>query len=296
MMADCQSEIFSAEFQATRWKIHLGGPVQDGAVGIDVPSSDGEVYAYISGRIHQSVLEADPLLLCEVIRLGADLNLRDSNGMTALQAAMNILTMPAFQSSNQLKRIRFIARTLIEQHADIETTPTISALHSACQAREWEFIELLLHHGARATAPGPVDLLTSASDKTRFRNLDKSPKTRPPRPCPCWSGKLLADCHATEKLYPDTFHCCCGSRKLYGKCCKKRNISFFEKWDGGKRHIEQETGWFMDRAMTAEGVTQEFMEAFYISMPRKFLPSKTVGVEEARLFLNESKLGYCRKG
>lgn len=304
MMADCQSWIYSKDFQATRWNIvEIGveeGP--DQSIGIDVPPSD-VLYAYKSGQIHRAAMNADPLHLCEIIRLGADMNLKDSNGLTALQLAMECLLCSAFISSNQLNRIRFIARTLIEQHVDIDYTPnTLTPLHSACLARDWELIELLLHHGARTTTPGlrhPADLLTSASDKERFRNLEKTPKTRPPQPCPCWSGKLLADCHAVDQPYPDTFYCICGSKRQYGKCCKKRGKLYFHRWNTAERYLKVKFQYDLGDALQllgGRGSTQEIADAQMISMPRKFLPSETLSEEETRRFLERIRDGMQPKG
>ncbi|KZP08608.1 hypothetical protein FIBSPDRAFT_901174 [Athelia psychrophila] len=299
MMADCKSMVFTEEFRAERWKIvdlsvHRG---PDTVAGLQLPESPylNGVKTPEMGQIHISAITADPLHLCEMIRLGTDMDLKDSEGHTPLLAAMRCLMVynehPEMCSPLWISRLRFIARTLIEQLVDVNITPTtgLSALHMACHVRDWEIIGLLLQHGAHAVVPGSslrpaVDLLTLASDKKRFRKLEKSPKSRPPQPCPCWSGKLLADCHATDQPYPHEFYCTCGSKKSYGKCCSRRNIFVFEKWDDGSRYIRPQVVRFPDPAIKVDGgrgVTQEIVDAHYISLPREFLDNGALSEEHA---------------
>lgn len=264
MMADWSSMVFSAEFQAERWKIidHSVDKGPDQLAGIKLPVSPEvlNTAGMTFGQIHFSAIAADPLHLCEMIRLGADMDLKDSEGNTPLSLAMVSLMgyreLPGACSPLMIQRLRFVARTLIEQHANVNITSNtgMSNLHMACQAKDWELIELLLLHGAHTTIPGsklrpPIDQLTSASDKKRFRDLVKSRKQRPPQPCPCWSNKLLVDCHATEQPYPHKFYCTCGSRKPYEKCCRKRNIFVYEKWDEESRYIRPRVVRFLDPAI-----------------------------------------------
>ncbi|KAH7916972.1 hypothetical protein BV22DRAFT_941908 [Leucogyrophana mollusca] len=119
---------------------------------------------------------ADPLLACEVIRLGADVD-QESEGVTPLQVAVSKMAwvyteVPCRPSSdaeslngnktqddpdmlyftekqNLLKRFQHVATSFIEQHADVNRSKDgLTPLHGACQAHSWELIALLLRHGA----------------------------------------------------------------------------------------------------------------------------------------------------
>lgn len=308
MMADCSSMVFSSEFQAERWRIidHSVDEGPDKLAGIKLPMSPEKLNTagMTFGQIHFSAIAGDPLHLCEMIRLGADMDLEDFEGNTPLSLAVKSLmgygVYPGACSPLMMQRLRFVARTLIEQHADVNIASNtgMSVLHMACQAKEWELIELLLLHGAHATIPGsrlrpPIHLLTSGSDKKRFGDLVKSQKKRPPQSCPCWSGKLLVDCHATEQPYPHEFYCTCGSRKLYGKCCRKRNIFVYEKWDEERRYIRPRNVRFLDPTIKIDGgrtTTQEIVDAHHISLPREYLDDGKLSEEEALYFLQ--RIGY----
>ena len=98
-------------------------------------------------------------------------------------------------------------------------------------------MRLFIQHGAKIPSSfSSSPIVSSPANKTRFKNLFeqvlKAGETRPPRPCPCWSGKLLSDCHASPgtKPYPPEFLCQCGSRKIYEKCCTKKDFEWVEEW------------------------------------------------------------------
>ncbi|KZT01523.1 uncharacterized protein LAESUDRAFT_459678 [Laetiporus sulphureus 93-53] len=147
------------------------------------------------------------------------------------------------------RRVVRIATTLVEQHADVNVVMDgCSPLTYACQALQWPLIELLLLHGARLPSRQPSGLfdgLSSRSDSSRFAALVKKigpVPSRPPRPCPCWSGKPLSKCHAADQhLYPAHFFCPCGSRKSYGYCCSRREFQTYEAWHTGLERIEIRT-------------------------------------------------------
>ncbi|KZP26733.1 hypothetical protein FIBSPDRAFT_854393 [Athelia psychrophila] len=316
--SDSESMVYSAQFQIERQKIvdlsvARGPDTLAGLKLLEISTSNG-VQTPKMGQIHMSAIAADPLHLCEMIRLGADMDLKDSEGNTPLLTAMKCLIAykahPELCSSLWIRRLRYIARTLIEQLVDVNSTPTagttagLSALHMACHAREWEIIELLLQHGAHAVVPGStarpaVDFLALPSDKKRFRKLEKSRKPCAPQPCPCWSGKLLADCHAMDQPYPHEFYCTCGSKKSYGKCCSQRNIFVFEKWDDERRYIRPQVMRFVDPAIKVDGgrrTTQEIVDAHYISLPREFLDDEKLSEEHALFFLQRIGVNLLSRG
>lgn len=131
------------------------------------------------------------------------------------------------------------AQTLVEQYADVNiVVDGMTPLSYACQTRRWDLIKLLIQHGASDapnTVPAPITHLSKPADRDRFSSLLQTSRqpVRPPRLCPCWSGKLLQDCHDAGKSlpYPHKYVCRCGSGKNYGKCCAKRGIILIEEWD-----------------------------------------------------------------
>lgn len=138
-------------------------------------------------------------------------------------------------------------KCLIEQHADVNASfDNTTPLHEACLTCNWPLIELLLNHGARPTAPTsgtplPMKLLPSKSDQVRYLKIATSipaDNKRPPRKCPCWSGKTLSRCHGDTSgshSYPTEYPCICGSGKTYGACScgpSRRNLKVVEMWDG----------------------------------------------------------------
>ncbi|KAK7063879.1 hypothetical protein R3P38DRAFT_15964 [Favolaschia claudopus] len=214
--------------------------------------------------LHMAVDETDPALLCEMIRQGALIEKPNDKGQTPLLLALKriwdvssllrahaifpLLQGDKAKTENALRRLRYIARTLVEQHADVNSTITcdgkvVSSLHIACAARDWDLLALLLDHGANAKPTSTcVDArfyLKTAEAMDRFTTLVVNAKnTRPQRQCPCFSGRAMSDCHAREQPYPEDFTCRCGSMKAYGKCCKARDIQITEIWDEGTHWIQ----------------------------------------------------------
>ena len=65
-----------------------------------------------------------------------------------------------------------------------------------------------------------------------------APSSHPPRMCPCWSGKTLIECHDAEnKPYPPDFLCCCGTWRIFCKCCGTCKIEVSERWNDGEQWI-----------------------------------------------------------
>ncbi|KAF7337584.1 hypothetical protein MSAN_02231700 [Mycena sanguinolenta] len=223
--------------------------------------SSAELYEGYS-FLHLAIDLTDPPFACEAIRHGTPIDQKSGRGQTPLLHALERLrelravlkisniSIPSLQefqykarlaNLNAIDRVRYIIRVLIAQHADVDSTGTwkggkvVSSLHFACAMGDWDLIALLLEHGAKSK-PTPAcadaeDFLMEATDKRRFRDMKVNPRTsRPPRLCPCFSGKPRINCHSQRLPYPDDFTCSCGSTKAYGKCCKGRNIDLVEEW------------------------------------------------------------------
>ncbi|KII86002.1 hypothetical protein PLICRDRAFT_178300 [Plicaturopsis crispa FD-325 SS-3] len=242
----------------------------------DSIAPDSSVHATLPGErpspiltmAHLAASHADPLLLCEMIRLGVTTDLPNVDGDTPLCIALAKLIEcatpsptatrePAPHREARVRRLQLVARILIEQHANINIVKHgFTHLHLACASASWDIIVLLIAHGIdtapRAPAPphqhisSPADLFKSARDKRRFHALVAASRTRartrPPRLCPCFSGKTLAECHAARgrppQGYPPEFICKCGSAKTYAQCCRRRDIVYVEEWDAEEQWIQ----------------------------------------------------------
>ncbi|KIY62813.1 hypothetical protein CYLTODRAFT_446995 [Cylindrobasidium torrendii FP15055 ss-10] len=217
--------------------------------------------------LHFAVSERDLPLAYEIIRMGIILDFKDSEGVTPLFLAMGYLhaleqvlqtvSKPGFMKTvapanraglepeyvkQQIFVVTRIATLIIEQHGDVNASAFgKSVLSLAVEGSQWDLVELLLRHGARRL---PASTFTYAviGDKRRYVSaLDrvKACKPRLERPCPCWSGKLLSQCHNRGEPVPyaDDHLCGCGRRKTYGTCCGKKGIEVVEAWDEGDKWI-----------------------------------------------------------
>ncbi|TDL24193.1 hypothetical protein BD410DRAFT_112204 [Rickenella mellea] len=255
IMKGVRSVALSDSFDAIRLKIishgmgiddcPVGGPLRDGAqlTLLQIAAQTGDI----------------PLAY-DVIRLGASLDMKNSRGSTALhiayeeysryQQACRISSNTVQSASDALSeclRCREIARVLVEQHATIDVVADDdplkeTVLHAACMLRDWDFIQLLIHHGAREK-PNVNGMLPShhltPKEKRRLEDIiSTAPTVRPPRICPCWSGEILSECHAREpKPFPSEFLCRCRSGRSYKRCCKARNIRRVEFWNAADEWI-----------------------------------------------------------
>lgn len=148
---------------------------------------------------------------------------------------------------NYYQRSKYIMATLIEQHCDPNKyfpacvqgiAGNLTPLQVAVLTNEWELVNLLLKYGANSYPPSPCMLMRHVLDgrpggKKRLAWAVSQNKTvdRPPRLCPCFSGKSLSECHMQRQPYPPEFLCMCGSKKIHDRCCKKRDVPCHEIWD-----------------------------------------------------------------
>lgn len=266
--SDIKSCVYSDNFHNQRFKMVTGTkPTQIDLSADHTVCIEGDSLGMGPGSkrtwLHLGAVAADPLLVCEMIRIGATIDIPDTRGATALWLAADSFAKATAATKRRQtlgsrhppsrdpgQRLTFVLRTLIEQHANVNIIHEgVTPLHLSCQARAWEIISLLLEHGANpspASTPPAIQLFTSSADKKRFKTIAKefSGKPRPARPCPCWSGKLLSECHDSgeEKPYPPEFICKCGSGKTYKKCCSRRNaMSLCEVWDAADNWIMSAT-------------------------------------------------------
>ncbi|KAF7796456.1 hypothetical protein EIP86_007633 [Pleurotus ostreatoroseus] len=218
--------------------------------------------------LHAAIRDGDILMVHEALRMGITIDAKDVEGVTPLFFALEyicsmskmldlacieflvgmlplslleagIKSVEVFEL--QISRAVRSATLLVEQHADVAAgafgfTPLSLAVASA----QWGLVELLLRHGAHPV-PSTSLYFASPEDEAHFASLlarVKAAKPRPPRSCPCWSGKLLSDCHAhSHQPYPDHFFCCCGKRRTFGACCGERGLDIAEIWSGKNGRI-----------------------------------------------------------
>ncbi|GJE99465.1 hypothetical protein PsYK624_157290 [Phanerochaete sordida] len=211
--------------------------------------------------LHLAAKQADIPFAYECIRIGTAIDYKDAHGITALLlACMAIRSTKAIKEllkvtgrpppdspagralsdqflDDEASRLLRIATLLVEQHADVNVsadneTPLGVAAEAACRP----LVELLLRHGARPIAVGKpgAPLFRSANQRSRYNALVRTTQAsvpRPARPCPCWSGALLADCHAARaQPYPPSFLCRCGRSLTYERCCMRREFRMEEQW------------------------------------------------------------------
>ncbi|OCH94430.1 hypothetical protein OBBRIDRAFT_789352 [Obba rivulosa] len=211
--------------------------------------------------LHLAGIKVDLPQAYESIRLGAGVNFRDNGGETPLFTACKWLFImfrfrfddiphlgqlsrpPIRLTSNpfpqgSLRCAASIVSLLVTQHADVNVTVEgHTPLSLICLTGYWPLIKLLVEHGAtlgNEKSSGLSSLFATAGDKARFLRLvrvNTPPKPRPPRPCPCWSGKLLSECHEVgPQSYPENFPCVCGNPKSFMSCCRKKGVQCFDGW------------------------------------------------------------------
>lgn len=221
--------------------------------------------------LHWAIRDADVPLVYELVRMGIDIDRKDKDGVTPLFFTLFALyserivyaglTDPtSFPSDcrtvlhpelerdarlnsalNRNKRLARIIELLVEQDANLDVSAFgCTPLALAAEFELWDVVELLIIYGATPIRPESLRIASQA-DKARLASIQNKISVadpRPARPCPCWSGKPLSECHGATKLsYPDHFICRCGARKVYAACCGKRGVELQEYWDTEKRRI-----------------------------------------------------------
>ncbi|KAK7465258.1 hypothetical protein VKT23_005237 [Stygiomarasmius scandens] len=188
--------------------------------------------------LHLALKHADVPLAYEIIRIGIDINFKDTEGVTplfyalehllALHEVYKAVTQPGFRKptksapqsirtaldpdniKTRMGDISKIAILIIEQHANVDAGAFgYTPISLAAQAQQWDLVRLLLRHGARHSQ----SQISSTADRIRLSSIMnevKASSPRPAQPCPCWSGKLLSECHdSSRQPYPDHFLCGC---------------------------------------------------------------------------------------
>ncbi|KAJ7597323.1 hypothetical protein C8J56DRAFT_315564 [Mycena floridula] len=214
--------------------------------------------------LHVGIDESDPPLVAEALRLGA-LREQESKGLTPLLLVMQRLWQLHWYCNwvwrpvpgnaavignrepfvNVYKRLKAIAKILIEQHCDpnksfigcVKKPAHLTPLQIALLTEEWDLVALLLVHKANPSPSSPCTPMShifeaiATGSQARFSALVANrPANRPLRVCPCFSGLALDQCHSTPKPYPVNHMCPCGKRRVYGQCCHKRDIRYDEVW------------------------------------------------------------------
>ncbi|KAF8207238.1 hypothetical protein K438DRAFT_1815947 [Mycena galopus ATCC 62051] len=255
MMSGFESSVFMKHFHKDRlmmrnWKAPISPDsfVEDPAIGFTA--------AMKRTALHSASFDGDVLAVYECLRLGASADKADSSGITPICLAISQLakaTSPhvlvlrsdgsrtsAADVGREISRLKFVIRILVEQHVALNTSidgePLVNLL---CRSRAWDTIALFFEHGAiPPTNPGA--LFRTADDRSRFAALVKARRpniSRPPRKCPCWSGKSISECHGNSQPYPPQYVCVCGSGKTYEICCFLRKDFVSEKWDPTSQRI-----------------------------------------------------------
>ncbi|TDL24220.1 hypothetical protein BD410DRAFT_786321 [Rickenella mellea] len=202
----------------------------------------------------------DLTLAYEMIRLGANVDAIDYRGRTPLLHAIQYLVAADVKTEGRLlqpesndpygfqnagPRMKMVATLLIEQRADVNfiwNDSTCLTILLRSKFKHWDIIGLLMAHGAREGV-GPESrnvFVLLREEKERLSELLRTrPSKRPPRPCPCFSGHLLSDCHGKEtRPFPYYFLCPCKSGLVYANCCKKRKVSWWDMWNEERGIIE----------------------------------------------------------
>ncbi|TDL24227.1 hypothetical protein BD410DRAFT_786330 [Rickenella mellea] len=175
-----------------------------------------------------------------MIRLGANVDATDQLGVTSLFHAVVTLTAqdldtgepllyPVPKSSNQHPStgpmLKMVIALLIEQHAHVNVVwknATCCTMLMRAKYKHWDLIEPLIAHGALEDLGSLNGLVLSKVEKKRISELLRTrPSKRPPRPCPCFSGRLLTDCHGKRpRPLPCHFICPCQSGSVYGSAAR----------------------------------------------------------------------------
>lgn len=254
-------------------------------------------YATGSGQtlLHYAASFWDLPLAYECVRLGANINARSTSGLTPLMAAVcsvggaRVMELEAAQAGRDTdravslkNRALRIVNMLLDQHADVNLGEWcgMSCLGLAWATLDWSTMALLLRYGARMAdnilEPWPpfLPLFRGYEDLQRLFRMVASagPAFRPPRQCPCWSGKLLSECHgAANQPFPPEFLCPCGSFKIFRVCCNRRDFQTTEIWDQERQRITIVSHHLDSRVFIKRGVRENI--TLYLNTSGRRLPA-----------------------
>ncbi|KDQ59734.1 hypothetical protein JAAARDRAFT_205715 [Jaapia argillacea MUCL 33604] len=241
MMTSVTSHIETAKFHKSRLTIvsckdDVGPDDVINKSDIDGPPNPSVHLGNRRTYLHYPAQVGDPLLACEMIRLGASINeTPHSAGLLSHQSSIT--------RRRDQRGIIYVIRTLVEQHADVNScvdgvrTPLVLA----CRTNDWTLIEFMIRHGAKPNPQSLTNFLTLPADNARLEALLilHADAPRPPRLCPRFSSKTLAQCHTSEQPYPPHFICHCGSSKVFSRCCARLGrMIVYEEWNVDESWIQ----------------------------------------------------------
>lgn len=159
------------------------------------------------------------------------------------------------QTKHRFGRLCCIATMLVKQHANLNEAvhcrrpepssqscieDLMTPLSVSILVGDWDLVALFLQYGAEIGNPLVTSLLEQRGEQQRFDDLVLNYKGlgRPPRQCPCFSGKDLKDCHSSSLPYPKSYRCPCGSKKSNERCCAQRNTRWVETWNEEQQWIQ----------------------------------------------------------
>uniref|UniRef100_A0A7S3Y0B2 MYND-type domain-containing protein n=1 Tax=Heterosigma akashiwo TaxID=2829 RepID=A0A7S3Y0B2_HETAK len=185
-----------------------------------------------------------------MIMLGADTDKLAINGESPLFFCCYIaMDLPDYE--HKIPSYERIARRLLEVGVDPSAAPFagdnrgLTPLHLACRMGSMGMVKLLLEYGANPHARSgpkgkrtlPEHLLPRDKVTPEFLALLQRAKAtrkkaaRPAQLCWCLSGEKFSDCHEEGKPVRDEAFCPCESGKRHARCCKKRQVVWYEKRD-----------------------------------------------------------------
>ncbi|KZV91505.1 hypothetical protein EXIGLDRAFT_837077 [Exidia glandulosa HHB12029] len=252
--------------------------------------------------LHVAASTGDILAVYELLRWGAQLDVVDAYGDTALMTGLQFMrrlrwlqtrTAIPSQADAQLEwwimRCMQISGMLVRHHANVNcVSPVGTPLRIVLAMGIWDLVELLLEHGA-----DPVKALETAefddtvfdsNTRGRFAMLCQkyAARSRPPRRCPCSSGLPTIACHATgpPKPRPLAFLCFCKSGKSYKDCCSGDGVVWEEFWSPEKNRIVCRRASSPVSSDPARFVTSDYVAAMQQEIPETIMSNMRVVIVE----------------